>query len=405
MTKSEFFRDARHDLSGPLAGVRVVEATTTLAGPSCAATLADLGADVIKVETPQGDVTRRLPPMLPGTKVSFAHGTINRNKRSLSLDLGRPEGCEIFLKLASQADIVVENLKTGTMDQWGVGYEAVRAVKPDIVYVSITGWGQFGPYSSRPGYDPIAQAASGFMSLNGSADGPPTKDPLAIGDRLGGLHGVIGAMAALHHRDRTGEGQHVDVALLDTLSHNDFLTLAAMGVNPQRNGNEFGFAVPSNVFACHDGSVYIAVLLDAHWKVLARTISQAELADDPGFATLTGRLANRDACNALVAAWTAEHSRAEVVEILNRVGIPVGPVNSYGDAARDPHVLERDSLQPTQTEDGSTVPLPGPVVKFSRTPTRVRTGAPALGQHNDEILAELGMDLGEINRLRECGIT
>jgi formyl-CoA transferase len=178
--------------------VHVVEATTTLAGPSCAATLADLGADVIKVETPQGDVTRRLPPLL--TKVSFAHGTINRNKRSLSLDLGRPEGSGIFLKLAAKADIVVENFKAGTMDEWGVGYQAVRAVKPDIVYVSVTGWGQFGPYSNRPGYDPIAQAVSGFMSLNGSVDGPPTKDPLAIADRLGGLQGVIGAMAALPSR-------------------------------------------------------------------------------------------------------------------------------------------------------------------------------------------------------------
>jgi formyl-CoA transferase len=175
MTKSEFFCEARDDLSGPLAGVLVVEATTTLAGPSCAATLADLGADVIKVETPQGDVTRRLPPLLPGTKVSFAHGTINRNKRSLSLDLERPEGSEIFLKLASQADIIVENFKTGTMDKWGVGYQAVRVVKPDIVYVSVTGWGQFGPSSNRPGYDPIAQAVSGFMSLNGSVDGPRPK--------------------------------------------------------------------------------------------------------------------------------------------------------------------------------------------------------------------------------------
>jgi formyl-CoA transferase len=404
MTKSDFFRDARDDLSGPLAGVRVIEATTTLAGPSCAATLADLGADVIKVETPQGDVTRRLPPKLPGTKVSFAHGTINRNKRSLSLDLERPEGSEIFLKLASQADIIVENFKTGTMDKWGVGYQAVRAIKPDIVYVSITGWGQFGPCCGRPGYDPIAQAVSGFMSLNGSVDGPPTKEPLAIADRLGGLHGVIGAMAALHHRDRTGEGQHVDVALLDTLTNNDFLTLAAMGVNPQRNGNEFGFAVPSNAFPCTDGSIYIILMLDSHWKVLARTIGHAELADDPGFETIAGRTANRDACNALVASWTAERSRAEVFEILNRAGIAVGPVNSYGDAARDPHVRERDSLQLTQIEDGSTVPLPGPVVKFSRTPTRVRTGAPALGQHNDEILSGISIDGASRARLKKSGV-
>jgi formyl-CoA transferase len=226
------FCDARNDLSGPLAGVRVVEATTTAAGPICGATLADFGSDVIKVETPEGEVGRRLPPMLPGTKVSFVHGVVNRNKRSLSLDLGRPEGSGIFLKLAAQADIVVENFKTGTMDKWGVGYRAVRAVKPDIVYVSITGWGQFGPYSSRPGYDPIAQAASGFMSLNGSVEGPPTKDPTAIADQLGGLHGAMGAMAALRYRDRTGEGQHVDVALLDTLTQHGLLTLAKDGHYP-----------------------------------------------------------------------------------------------------------------------------------------------------------------------------
>ena len=229
MTKTEFFRDARNDLSGPLAGVRVVEATTTAAGPLCSAMLADLGADVIKVETPQGEVSRRLPPLLPGTKVSWAHGTFNRNKRSLSLDLGRREGRDIFLKLAAKADIVVENFKAGSMDKWGVGYQAVRAVKADIVYVSITGWGQFGPYSSRPGYDPIAQAVSGFMSLNGSVDGPPTKDPMAIADQMGGLHGAIGAMAALRHRDRTGEGQHVDIALLDPLTNTLELDLGRDG--------------------------------------------------------------------------------------------------------------------------------------------------------------------------------
>jgi formyl-CoA transferase len=234
--------------------------------------------------------------------------------------------------------------------------------------------------------------------------GPPTKAATTIGDERGALHGAIGAMAALRHRDRTGEGQHVDVALLDTLTANGYMTLAAMGITPQRNGNEFGFAVPANVFACKDGSVYIGVLLDSHWKVLARTIGYEELADDPGFVTIAGRSANRDACNAMVGSWTTERGRAEVVEILNRAGLPVAPVNSYADAARDPHVLERDSLQPTRIEDGSTVPLPGPVAKFSRTPTRVRTGAPALGHHNHEILAELGMDLAEIDRLRECGI-
>jgi formyl-CoA transferase len=314
-------------------------------------------------------VSRYLLPFFPGTNVSALNGTINRNKGSLSLDLRFPEARDIFLKLAAKSDIVVENFKAGTMDSWGVGYEKVRAVKPDIVYVSITGWGQFGPYSTRPGYDPIAQATSGFMSMNGAVDGAPTKTATAICDELGGLHGAIGAMAALRHRDRTGEGQHVDVALLDTLTGagSGYTAISAMGIVPQRLGNEVGFAVPSNTFRCNDGWVYITVLLDSHWKVLARTIGFPELADDPGFATFLGRSTNRDVCNAIVAAWTAERTRADVVDILTHADIAVGPVNTYPEAAKDPHVLERDTLQQTQIEDGSMATLIGPVVKFSRT--------------------------------------
>ena len=404
MNKAEFYRNARTDLPGPMAGVRVLEATTTAAGPLCSGMLADLGADVIKVEVPQGEVTRHIPPYFPDTNVGAINGTINRNKRSLSLDLKFAEARDIFLKLAAKSDIVVENFKTGTMESWGVGYEDVRKVKPDIVYVSITGWGQFGPYSTRAGYDPIAQAVSGWMSMNGPVDGEPVKAATAIGDEFGGLHGAIGAMAALRHRDRTGEGQHVDVALLDALSGNTLGAISAMGVVPQKLGNEFGFAVPSNTFRCKDGWVYIAVLLDSHWKVLARLIGFPELADDPGFATFPGRSANRDACNAIVAAWTAERSRAQVVEVLNQAEIAAGPVNTYPEAVKDPHVLERDTIQPTQIEDGSIAMLNGPVAKFSRTPTRVRTGAPAVGKHNDEILAEIGIDEKVRARLKSSGI-
>jgi formyl-CoA transferase len=275
MTKAEFYGDARTDLSGPMAGVRVLEATTTAAGPLCSRMLADLGADVIKVEVPHCEVARHVPPFFPGTNIGAINVYINRNKRSLGLDLRFAGARDIFLKLAAKSDVVVENFKTGTMNSWGIGYEAVRKVKPDIVYVSITGWGQFGPYSTRAGYDPIAQAASGWMSMNGPVDGAPTKAATAIADELAGLHGAIGAMAALRHRDRTGEGQHVDVALLDTLSGN--AASSAMGIVPQRLGNEFGFAVPSNTFRCKDGWVYIAVLLDSHWKVLARLIGFPEL--------------------------------------------------------------------------------------------------------------------------------
>jgi formyl-CoA transferase len=407
MEKAEFFREARSDTPGPLAGVRVVEATTTWAGPMCGAVLADLGADVIKVEVPGGEVGRTLTPLLPGTKTSFMHATVNRNKRSLSLDVRRPEGRDIFLKLAATADVVVENFKVGTMEKYGLGYAQVRVVKPDIVYVSVTGWGQFGPYHERPGYDPLAQSASGFVSLNGSPDGPPTKAATFLGDDLGGLHGAIGALAALRHRDRTGEGQHVDVALLDSiLFQSDGLpTLGAMGVEPRRMGNEYGFAVPANVYPCQDGPVYVGIVLDSHWKILASIIGQPELAEDAGFATRDGRVANRDACNALLAGWLAERTRSEAVATLTRAGICVSPVNTYAEAARDPHVLARDMLQPTPQEDGSTVPITGPAAKFSRTPIRVRTAAPPLGRHNEEILTELGFDSAALQKLRDAGIT
>jgi len=373
----------------------------------CAAVLGDLGADVVKVEIPCGEIARQLVPMFPGTKVSFGHGTVNRNKRSLSVDLRKPEGREIFLKVAAKSDIVVENFKVGTMDKWGVGYEAVREAKPDIVYVSITGWGQFGPYHTLPGYDALAQAASGFLSLNGAPEGPPTKAPTYLGDDLAGLHGAIGAIAALRHRDQTGEGQHVDVALLDSIlfQSNGLPTLAAMGIEPTRMGNQYGIAVPANVFECKDGlQVYIGILLDAHWKILARTIGYPELADDPAFETLSGRAERRDVCNAIVAGWLAERTRAEALKIFGEVGIAAAPVNSYAEAARDSHVKERDMLQPTRLEDGSTVPLVGPAAKFSRTPIRVRAGAAALGQHNDEILSEIGIDARQRKKLKATGI-
>ena len=407
MTKAEFYRHARTDLTGPLAGVRVLEATTTAAGPICSATLADLGADVIKVEMPAGEVNRRLPPFYPGTKIGAINGTINRNKRSLSLDLRKPKGRDIFLKIAAKSDIVVENFKKGTMAGWGVGYDDIRKVKPDIVYVSITGWGQFGPNSDRAGYDPIAQAASGWMSMNGSVEGAPVKAATAIGDEMGGLNGAIGAMAALLHRNRTGEGQHVDISLLEGLDSGPAgipLSVAAMGIVPQRLGNEFGFAVPSNSYRCKDGWIYLAVLLDSHWKALAPILGNPELAEDPNFSQLPNRLANRDACNAMVAAWAAERTRAEAMQALLKAGLAASPVNTYNEAAQDPHVIERDVLQSAMIEDGSTAIHTGPIAKFSRTPVRVRSGAASIGQHNDEILAEIEIDAVSQRRLKEEGV-
>jgi formyl-CoA transferase len=407
MRKDEFYREARSDGVGPLAGVRVVELTTTWAGPMCGCILADFGADVIKVEHPAGEVARRSPPFLPGTRppIGFMHATANRNKRSLALDVRRPGAREVFLRLAASADVVVENFRPGTVDAWGVGYADVRAVRPDVVYVSISGWGQWGPDHDRAGYDPLAQAASGFLSLNGSPDGDPVKSPTFLADDLGGLHAALAALAALRHRDRTGEGQHVDVSLLDALlfQSTGYPTLGALGDPLPRLGNQFRIAAPANAYRARDGWVVAGVILDSHWRKLAALLGRPELAGDPGYATTAARVERRTEVDGLLSAWVSARTRAEVLVAFDAEGLPAAPVQSYAEAARDPHVLARDMLQPTPLEDGSVVPLVGPAAKLSRTPLRIRSGPPALGAHGDEILAELGYDEEARRRLLESG--
>jgi formyl-CoA transferase len=408
MEKSDFFRDARRDTTGPLAGLRVLEACTTWAGPHCAALLGDFGADVIKVELPGGEVARRLPPFLPGhaTNISSFHATVNRNKRSLTLDLRRPEGRDLFLRLAERSDFVVENFRPGTLAGWGLGYADVRRVRPDVIYVSITGFGQFGPDHDRTGYDPIAQARSGYMSLNGGRDGDPVKSATWLADDLGGMHAALAALAALAHRNRTGEGQQIDVALLDALlaTSNANPTLGALGVPIERWGNEFSFCAPASAFRCRDGWIYLGVLLDAHWKILARLIGRPELADDAAYALTGARVANRADANRLVEEFCAARPVAEVERLCAGAGLTAGAVRTYAESARDPHVQARDMLQPVAQEDGKPAPVIGPAAKLSRTPLRVRSGAPALGAHCDEILAELGLDESARAKLREAGV-
>ena len=408
MRKSEFYREARRDLPGPLAGVRVLETTTTWAGPMCGCVLADFGAEVIKIEPPDGEVARRLPPALPGASppVSALHATVNRNKRSLCLDLREPRGRDLFLRLATTADLVVENFRPGTLERLGLGYGDLHAMNEDVILVSISGFGQVGRDAERAGYDPLAQAASGFLSLNGDPDGEPVKAPTFLGDDLAGLHAALAALAALRHRDRTGEGQHVDVSLLDAMLFQTpgYLTLGALGQPLPRLGNQFRVAAPANVYRCTDGAVMAGVLLDAHWRVLARLLGRPELAEDPAYATTPARLARREAVDGLVAAWTASRTVADVVDQLAAAGLPVAPVRSYAEAARDPLVREREMLQEVDVEGHRRLPIVGPAAKFSRTPTAVRTGAPALGADTDAILSELGVDPAELQLLRRSRV-
>ncbi len=405
MDKAEFFRSARSDLTGPLHGMRVLEVTTSWAGPMAGCLLADLGAEVIKVEHPEGEIGRVLGPHLP-SGLSLLNETVNRNKRNLSVDMRDPDGRDIVLSLARTCDVLVQNFKPGTLHKWGLGYEHVQAVKPDIVYVSISAFGQFGPHHERAGYDPLVQAQSGWMSLNGAIDGDPVKAPTFLGDDLGGVYGALSALAALRHRDATGEGQHIDVALLDAIlgASNMFPSMARVGLPMERTANQFPLVAPFNVYSCRGGHVFLGMSLDSHWKTLADYMGKPELVEDPRFCSTQARTDNREAVDFLVADWCATQEQADVVAELGARGIPVAPVNDYVQATSDPHVEVRDMLQPVELGDGSVVPLSGPVPKFSRTPTRIRSAAPPVGRDNTELLEELGVDANTQRELSDRNV-
>ncbi len=402
MDKSQFYRDAREDTTGPLSGVTVVEATTTWAGPMAACVLADFGARVIKLELPAGEVVRMLPPFVPDSSLTVANETVNRNKESLTLDLHQPEGRAIALKLAATADIFIENFRPGTLAAWDLGYDDLKAVNEQIVYVSISGFGQFGPLSDRVGYDPLAQNYSGWAAMNGEPDRGPVKAPTFLGDDLAGLHGALGAMAALRHRDQTGEGQHVDIALVDSIvfQSNGLATMGALGVTPARMGNQFAIAAPVNNYACTDGHVFAGVLLDTHWRVLARELEREDLS---GMNALE-RIQERETVDPLLAEYCSTRTVEEVVERFAELGLPATRVNAPEDLQNDPQIAARDMLIDTELSDGASVPLVGPAAKFSRTPVTIRHRAPALGENNTAILDELGISADEQQRMREQGI-
>ncbi len=389
MEKEEFYKNARRDLTGPLHGVTVVEATTTWAGPMVGCLLADFGARVIKLEHPDGEVSRRIPPALPDSPLTLFNETVNRNKESLALDLRGEADREVIYRLIKRCDIFIENFRPGTLADWGYGYETLCEHKPDLVYVSVSGYGQFGPLSERVGYDPVAQNYSGWSSLNGDPAGAPTKAPTFLCDDLAGIHGAMGAMAALRHRDQTGEGQHVDVALLDTIlfQSDGFPTAGAMGLPVPRLGNQFGLAVPVNNYACVDGNVFAGVLLDSHWKVLAAEMGREELAH----LTNVERIEQRDFLDGVLAEYCAGHKVDYIVQRFAELGLPCTRVNEYKDLADDAQVHARDMLLDTPLSDGSSAPLVGPSVKFSRTPTTIRHGARPNGADNHKILDELGL--------------
>lgn len=407
--RATFFREARGDLDGPLDGVRVLEVTSTWAGPRCAGLLADYGADVIKVElldTP--DVAHRLPPFLENgdPPVSFFDAAVNRNKRNIAIDLKRPEGRDVFLELAQKADFVVQNFRPGQMAKWGCGYEQVRAVNPKIIYVSISGYGQYGPYRNRAGYDPQAQAMSGLMWLNAVGDEEPMKTPIYISDELTGLHAAIAALAALKHRDTHGEGQHIDVSLIDATvaSCTGQPTLAAQGLPTPRLGNTYPFGAPANVYECRDGWLYAGVLLDTHWVKLSALLGHAEMGTHPDYATIPARMQRREELDAMLAEFCRVRTRDEVIEAVGATGLAIEKVLTPGEMVRDPHIQARETIQSVRQPSGAELKMEGPAAKMSRTPVRIRRAAPQYGMDTDEVLASAGFDDARRAALKERGI-
>ena len=404
---------------GALAGIQVLDLSRVLAGPWCTQTLADLGADVVKVERPEaGDDTRHWgPPFLKDdtghdTRQASYFAACNRNKRSITVDMAHPEGQALLRRMALQADVVVENFKTGGLAQYGLDYESLRALNPRLVYCSITGFGQDGPYAERAGYDLMVQALCGLMSITGHADGTPGGGPLRMGvavvDIFTGLYASNAILAALHARAATGEGQYIDLALLDVgmaVLANQASGFLATGVAPQRAGNIHPSLAPYQDFATQDGNVLLAIGNDGQFARFCAAAGQGPWAADERFATNTARVRNRPALLALMEPLLRTRTTAEWIALLEDKAVPCGPINTIAQAFDDPQVrarglrveLPRDAGDGIGTVAGVASPL-----RLSATPVTYRHAPPALGQHTDEVLRGLGLDSAAIAALRQA---
>jgi len=378
----------------PYAGLRVVELARILAGPWIGQTLADLGADVIKVEAPEGDDTRKWgPPFLhraPDETPDAAYfHSCNRGKRSVVADLRTAAGQDLVRRLAERADVLIENFKVGGLEKFGLDYATLSALNPRLVYCSVTGFGQTGPYAQRAGYDFAIQGMSGIMDLTGEPEGGPQKIGVAFADVFTGTYGVIAVQAALAQRERTGRGQHIDMALLDTMVGvlaNQALNYLVSGVTPRRLGNEHPNIVPYQVFSVSDGQVIIAVGNDSQYQKLCVSLCAPELASDARFASNPDRVQNRAALIPLLVAKLERFTRAQILEVLDACGVPCGPINTVADVFADPQVIARGMRIDPQSIPGVRTPI-----VFSAAQLRLDRRSPQLGEHTAEVLRELGM--------------
>ena len=401
-------------MAGPLAHLKVLDLSRVLAGPWAGQILGDLGAEVIKVERPgTGDDTRGWgPPYLRDGEGRQSHEAAyylaaNRNKRSIAIDLANEEGQKIIKEMTAGVDVVLENFKVGGLRTYGLDYESLKAVNPELVYCSITGFGQDGPYADRAGYDFIVQAMSGLMSITGAPDGPPTKVGTAVADLTTGMYAVIGILAALSHRDRTGEGQYIDMALLDTQMSwlaNQNMNYLVGGTSPGRSGNAHPNIVPYQDFETADGHIIVAVGNDRQFARFAHAIGAPELAHNRSFETNEGRVRHRDTLVPAIAARMKERSTAHWTDVLEAAGIPHGPIHTVGEAFADPQAIHRGMTVEMDHPLGVTLASVANPIRMSATPPDYRRPPPMLGQHTDELMAELGFDAKEVARLRKAGV-
>ncbi len=396
------------EATGPLKGLRVLDLTRVLAGPTCTQMLGDLGAEVVKIEKPgAGDDTRGFaPPFVPGTKESAYFVGVNRNKKSVTLDISRPEGQAVIRQLLAGCDMLVENFKVGALAKYGLGYEQLHAEFPALIYCSITGFGQTGPYAPRPGYDSLIQAMGGVMSLTGEPEGLPQKVGIPVADLFAGLYGCIGILAALRHRDATGQGQQVDIGMLDThvaWLANQGMNYLATGENPPRLGNQHPNIVPYQVFPTEDGYVVLSVGNDPTFRRFCENFGLPHLLEDERFATNGARVGNRQLVTDTLTPVLRSHPTAWWVSQLEALKIGCGPINTLKEVFADPQVQARGMVvemsHSAATEKVKVIANP---VRLSETPANYRTAPPVLGEHTDAVLGALdGLDLA---RLRSEGI-
>ena len=401
------------EATGPLRGLRVFDLTRVLAGPTCVQMLGDLGAEVIKIERPgAGDDTRGFaPPVMPGTSESAYFVGVNRNKQSVTLDISKTEGQALAMRLIAQSDILVENFKVGALAKYGLGYEQLHKAFPGLIYCSITGFGQTGPYAPRPGYDSLIQAMGGVMSLTGEPDGLPQKVGVPVGDLFAGLYGCIGVLAALRHRELTGQGQQVDIGMLDThvaWLANQGMNYLATGENPPRLGNQHPNIVPYQVFPTADGYMVLSIANDPTFQRFCNEFGLEHLLADDRFATNAARVGNRQLVTDTLTPVLQQHPTAWWIDRLETLKVGCGPINTLKEVFADPHVQARGvvvEMAHGAVEGGGTVKTIANPVRLSETPADYRLAPPTLGEHTDAVLRErLGLGHAEIAELRAKGI-